>query len=220
MRKRKFWIVSLVIATAVLGSVVFCVGGFFLLGSWGSQLDPDHTSPHEVAQTEAALRRGGPAEADAQRVEAALIRAADAVAAQHPGVAWHWGEQTPEPLDCNPYHMFPATPPEQIVVRRVLFEGDLAAPARDAALAVFEEQAKAVGASLKDSFTTSDGRSGVTFSRSPGDIAFVVTWGRVDPRVVGNPTQEQQAAAVVEGRSACLFPQRYFTDRHLATPNR
>jgi hypothetical protein len=218
-KKRKLWFVALAITGAVLGSVAFCAGGAVLLGSWGSQLDPHHTRPEEVAQREAALRQGGPAEADARRVEAALVRAADTVAAQHPGVVWHWGERPLETLDCNDYHMFQTTPPEQIVLRHILFEGPLTDAARNAAVAVFEEQAKTIGAPLKDSFTTSDRRSGVMFSRSPGDIAMVFTSGRVDPAVIGNPTQEQQAAAVVEGRSACLFPQQYFTDRHLATPS-
>ncbi|EFV13641.1 LppA family lipoprotein [Segniliparus rugosus] len=217
--KRKLWSFPYVAAiAAVVCTVLLCAGGCYLLGRLGSQLDPNYTRPEEVAAHEAALRAGGPAERDAQRVEAALARAADSAVAAYPGLSWRWGDEAPGDSTCDPYNMFHQVKPLQMVLRHVLFDGELTDKAREGVVAALKTQAEGLGIAGEEGFADSYGRAWTTFSRGADSASLRLVSGRA---TVGEPDDliaKEHAAAVVEGRSACLFPQRYFTENHLPVP--
>ena len=219
--KSRLWPISYAAAiAAVVGAVVLCAGGYYLLGAWGRQLDPNYTRPEEVAAREAALRQGGPAEEDAKRVEGALSRAADVVVGESLDVTWRWGEQAEQDSTCDPYNMFHGAKPARVALRDVVFEGKFTDAARERAAAALKAQADALGLSDQESFVDSYGRAWTVFSKNPDGAKLALALGQAASGAPDDSIAKEHAPAVFEGRSACLFPRQYFTDRHLPIPSR
>lgn len=219
--KSRLWPVSYGIAIAVVvGAVVLCAGGYYLFGLWGRQLDPNYTRPDEVAAREAALRAGGPAEEDAKRVEAALARAADVVVGESLGLTWRWGGQPAGDSTCDPYNMFHGVKPARVMLRHVVFEGAFTGPARERASAALKEQADALGLSDEASFADSYGRAWTVFSKNPDGAKLGLIVSQAAPEPPDDSIARERAPAVFEGRSACLFPRRYFAEQQAPVPSR
>jgi hypothetical protein len=196
----------------LVGSVLCCYGGCQAFKQFFAGMDPNYWSPQQIAERETSIRSRGPVERSAQDVEAAMTSAADRIKALVPGMSWRWADEASRTSQCDVYGIFHDIKPVYVDLRQLQFDRIIPDETLGRAVDVLQDEAQALRITgRKDTFTDYRGRS-YTMFEDANERYIALVEAKV---AVGDQSTK---AFSLEGRSDCLFPERYFAEHNIPTP--